>query len=108
MWPITKILKYFQTVFERTISSKQGCKSMFKHGGILLGRNIHPACFAPCISRGVWGHAPPRENFLNGAFWCIFGSDFKKISKITIFYKIIINYHFFYKKFKNYYFLYKK
>ena len=48
-------------------------------GGIILGRNIHPACGMYCM--------PPRENFLNGAFWCIFGSDFvfKKIQKLLFF-----------------------
>ena len=35
---------------------------------------------------GVWGR-PPEKFFLNGAFRCIFGSDFlfKKVSKINIF-----------------------
>ena len=49
---------------------------------------------------------PPREFFLNGAIWCIFGSDFV-FKNYYFLYKNFINYHFFYKKFKNY-FLYKK
>ena len=65
-------------------------------GGIILGRNIHPAVLG--------GSVACREFFLNGAFWCIFGSDFVL--------KNLKNYHFLYKffnkNFKNYYFLYKK
>ena len=39
--------------------------------------------------------ACPWRNFLNGAIWCIFASDF---SKIKFFYIIIFkNYHFLYK-----------
>ena len=50
------------------------CSSM---GGIILWSIYIP--FAGCIARreaprfarGVWGHAPPKKFFLNGAIWCV-------------------------------------
>ena len=52
----------------------------------------------------------PGEIFLNGAIWCIFGSDFvfKKFLNCYILYKNFINYYFYNKNFKSYYFFIEK
>ena len=54
-------------------------------GGIMLGRNIHPACGMYCA--GGSRACPSEKIFLNGAIWCIFGSDFvfKKFQKLLFF-----------------------
>ena len=70
---------------------------MFKHGGDNVGekytsrlRDVYARREAPRLSRGVRGHAPPK-NVLQmvqfGAFWCIFGSGFvsKKFQKLLFF-----------------------
>ena len=47
---------------------QQGRKSMFKHGGIILGRNIHPAnCGMYCAREGGFGGMLPREKIFK---WC--------------------------------------
>ena len=72
---------------------EQGRKSMFKHGGDDIG--VKYTSRLRDVSRGAkrrallggFGGMPPREFFLNGAFWCIFGSDFvpKKLQKLPFF-----------------------
>ena len=55
----------------------QGRKSMFKHGGDNIGEKYTPLWDVFALLGGFRGMPPPTENFfLNGAFWCIFGSDF--------------------------------
>ena len=86
------------------------CSNM---GGIILGRNIHPACGMYCaarLSRGVRGHAPTRKFFkwFNLVRFGVYLDQVLSLKNYYFFYNFFFNYHFFYKKFKNYYFLYKK
>ena len=87
-------------------------------GGIILGRNIHPACWMYCAKRraylGLFGGMLPRENFFK---WCNlvhFGVYLDQILSLKNFKNYFFLYikfcklSFFYKNFKNYYFLYKK
>ena len=84
-------------------------------GGIILGKIYIPlaGCIArrkaPCLSRGVRGHAPPRKFFK----WCNlvrFGVYLDQILSLKNFknyyflYNFFINFHFFNKNFKNDYF----
>ena len=71
----------------------QGRKSMFKHGGDNIGekytsrkRDVLRGAKRRAFLGG-FGGMPPREIFLNGAIWCIFGSDFvfKKFQKLLFF-----------------------
>ena len=91
------------------------CSNM---GGIILGRNIHPACWMYCAKRraylGLFGGMLPREIFSK---WCnlvhfgVYLDQILSLKNFKNYYFLYIKFcklSFLYKNFKNYYFLYKK
>ena len=79
-------------------------------GGIILGRNIHPACWMCCAAQSAalfWG----GSGACNLVRFGVYLDQILSLKIFLIYYflcKIFINYHFFYKNFKNYDLLYKK
>ena len=55
---------------------------------ICMLRNDMLRMAKPCALLGAFGACPPKNFFLNGAIWCIFGSDFvfKEFKKLPFFY----------------------